>query len=186
MIVAAAHHELGNMEGFALGVGPVRAAASAARLLALHTPSAVILIGTAGTYRRDVPVPSVIAAHKVGWGHAAAVLGAGYVPLPPEPLWTDERLRTVSGLTSADVLTVGAITTDRSVAAAWSADWALENMEAYGVALAAAQAGVPFLAILGVTNEVGPDAHAQWKANRAEVEQRVRDAVHPLLTLAAG
>ena len=44
-------------------------------------------------------------------------------------------------------------------------------MEAYGAALACQDAGVPFCVVLGVANQVGPEAHAQWKAHRVEAEQ---------------
>lgn len=186
MFVAAARYELGSIDGFELGVGPIRAAATTARLLALHTPKSVVLIGTAGTYRRDHGTPSVIVARKVGWGHTATLCGVGYVPLPPDPLWTDPGLRTVCDTSLADVLTVGAITTDPTIARTWSEEWDVENMEAYGVALAAAQAGVPFLAVLGITNQVGPDAHAQWKTHRAAAEAMVQEQVRPLLARAAG
>ncbi|HSZ80968.1 MAG TPA: hypothetical protein VLA14_01740, partial [Polyangia bacterium] len=42
---------------------------------------------------------------------------------------------------------------------------ALENLEAFAVARAAAAARVPFAAVLGVSNVVGPRAHAEWRAN---------------------
>jgi 3-methyl-2-oxobutanoate hydroxymethyltransferase len=44
-------------------------------------------------------------------------------------------------------------------------------------ALACQEAGVPFLAVLGIANEVGPQAHAQWRAHRAEAEAAARRAV---------
>jgi len=42
---------------------------------------------------------------------------------------------------------------------------ALENLEAFAVARAAAAARLPFAAVLGVSNIVGPRAHAEWRAN---------------------
>jgi len=41
----------------------------------------------------------------------------------------------------------------------------VENLEAFAVARAAAAAGLPFAAILGISNNVGPSAHAAWKRN---------------------
>jgi nucleoside phosphorylase len=43
----------------------------------------------------------------------------------------------------------------------------VENLEAFAVARAAATAGIPFIAILGISNTVGPMAHAEWKRNAA-------------------
>jgi purine-nucleoside phosphorylase len=63
-----------------------------------------------------------------------------------------------------------AITTDPGVAGALAAEGDVEHMEAFGVAWACARAGVPFAAVLGITNAVGPNAHAEWKANRAAAQ----------------
>jgi futalosine hydrolase len=43
----------------------------------------------------------------------------------------------------------------------------VENLEAFAVARAAARAGLPFAAILGISNAVDPSAHAAWKRNAA-------------------
>ena len=40
---------------------------------------------------------------------------------------------------------------------------ALENLEAFAVGRAAAAAGVPFAAVLGVANRVGPQGHEEWQ-----------------------
>lgn len=78
-------------------------------------------------------------------------------------------------LPRASVLTLAAITTDPVVSAAWSDQgWEVEHMETFAVAWACESAGVPFAAILGVTNDVGPGAHAEWLANRAAVQEAVR------------
>jgi nucleoside phosphorylase len=42
---------------------------------------------------------------------------------------------------------------------------ALENLEAFGVARAAAAAKVEFAAVLGVANRVGPTGHREWRAH---------------------
>ena len=68
-----------------------------------------------------------------------------------------------------------------ALTAARGARWQVEHMESWSVAAAAEAAGVPFVALLGITNEVGPEAHAQWLANRAAVESAVRDAARSLL-----
>ena len=186
LIVAAADHELEDITGAVLGVGSIRAAASAGRALALHTWNGVVLIGTAGVYGLGFGFPPVIVSRRVGWAHAGAQAGLAYVPRSPEPITADPALRAASGLPEADVLTVDAITTDPGIAAAWSQEWEVEHMEAWGVARAAAQAGVPFAAVLAITNRVGPDAHAEWRSNRARAEAAARDAVRRMLTRLTG
>ena len=42
----------------------------------------------------------------------------------------------------------------------------VENMELWGVARAAVRAGVPWGAVLGLSNEVGTESHAQWMEHR--------------------
>jgi purine-nucleoside phosphorylase len=177
-VVAAVAEELGDIDGVALGVGPLRAAAAAARLLALERPDGVLLVGTAGAYRGGPAIGSVVAAGTCGWRSGAATYGLGYVPLAPPTIAADVGIGVQLGLPQVPVLTVAAITTSEALAMAFAAEgWAVEHLEAYAVALACADAGVPFGAILGITNEVGPSAHAQWIANRSRVERAVQDAL---------
>jgi nucleoside phosphorylase len=177
LILAAVEAELSDMSGFCVGVGPIRSAVGATRLILGHRPQAVVMIGTAGALSPDLPVPSVVVARRLGWAHSGSILGAGYVPLPPADLEADASLVAAMNLPQADVVTVGAITTDPQVADALRVRWQVEHMEAYSVALAAAELGVPFAAVLGLSNRVGPNAHEEWKANRQTAESAARDAV---------
>ncbi len=179
-LVAAVREELGELDGVALGVGVVPAGIAAARLLERERPDAVVLVGTAGAYG-DLPIGAVIAARRVGLVSGTATLGHGYVPLAPPPLVTDGALRGRLNLPEADVATLVAITTDPALATRLAADWAVEHMEAYGVAAACAGAGVPFAAVLGITNRVGPGAHAEWRANRDACQRAAVAAVARLV-----
>lgn len=178
LLVAAVPAELGPLPGEALGVGLVAAATSTARLLAERRaagrlPARVVLVGTAGAYPGGPAVGAVVTARRVGQGSGTAALGLGYVPMAPEPV----DAVALDGLPAVDVLTCIAITTDPALVARHAAAWQVEHMEAFGVAWACARAGVPFSAALGIANEVGPDAHAQWRANRAAVEAAAVEAV---------
>lgn len=159
------------MEGEALGIGLVAAAASMGRVLAERRPARVILVGTAGTFGA-IPVGAVFQGRRLGLGVVAVALGLGYQPGAPVGIAGIDL-----GLRGADVLTNLAVTTDPDLAARFAADWQIEHMETYGAAWACRAAGVPFGVVLGVTNRVGPDAHAQWVANRAAVEAATRAAV---------
>lgn len=177
LIVSAVAAERGALPGADVGVGPVRAAANAARLIALQRPDRVILLGTCGRYGPGPSLGSVVCGHRCGWAEIGAAAGLAYVPLPP-PLLTADPVR---GLPTVDVLTTGGVTTDPEVARQLGADWQVEHMETWGVAYAAAEAGVPFSVLLGVTNDVGPDAHGQWKAHRAAAEAAVQAVARDLL-----
>lgn len=175
LLVAAVPAELGDLPGVALGIGLVAAAASMARVLAEARPERVVLLGTAGSFG-EVAVGTVVQGRRLGLGAAAVTLGLGYQPGAPAPLTGIDL-----GLPSADVLTNLAVTTDPDLAARFGADWQIEHMEAFGAAWACAAAGVPFGVVLGVTNRVGPSAHAEWRARRAAVEAATRAAVAEVL-----
>lgn len=179
LCLTAIPSELGALSGFAVGVGPVRAAAGAARILATTKSDGIVLIGTAGTYVGHPP-GTVVVASEVGLDPDISRLGLGYVPLAPAALPCDPAL--VAAVrpyvhATARVLTVSAIATDPELVASRARDAELEHMEAWAVAWACAEAGVPFVAVLGVSNAVGPTAHAEWLAHRATAEGAARDAV---------
>lgn len=174
LVLAAVAEELGPLAGEAIGVGPVAAAAATARLLAIRRPARVLLLGTAGAYPGGPAVGEVVTVSRTGLGSGTAALGRGYVPRAPAPLAGVPA----PGHRAATVLTCVAITTDPALGAVFGIDWEIEHMECFGVALACAHEGIPWTALLGVTNEVGPAAHAQWRANR--------DAMQAAVVAAAG
>lgn len=177
LLLAAVDEERGSLPGVSVGVGPLRAALGAARALSARRPPAVVLVGTCGAYPGGPPIGARLVAGALGFADLGAAGGLGYTPLPPPILHADSALSERFGLPSASVLTLGAITSAASVAAALGASWSLEHLEAYAVAAACAEQGVPFAAVLGVTNVVGPGAHAEWRANRAAVEASLVAAV---------
>lgn len=170
LFVAAVQAELGTIHGEAIGIGLVAAAASMGRILATVRPARVVLIGTAGSFG-TLRVGAVVQGRRLGLGAVGVTLGLGYQPGAP-PVLAGIDL----GLAGADVLTNLAVTTDPDLAARFGADWQIEHMETYGAAWACHAAGVPFGVVLGVTNRVGPTAHAEWKANRDAVEAATRAA----------
>lgn len=181
-VCAAVPAELGELPGVALGVGPVVAAAAAGAWLARERPAAVILIGTAGSYAGGPPVGSVVVGARLGLASTAGTLGLGYVPMAPGVLEADAALVAAAGLPAAAVLTVVAITTDPGLAGRHAAAWQVEHMETYAVAHACAVAGVPFVPLLGISNVVGPEAHAQWLAHRDAAQAATQAAARALLS----
>lgn len=181
MVVAATREELGPLAGEALGVGPVVVAARMATLLAQRKPDAVVLIGTAGAYPGGPPIGEPIAARRVGLSPSVAAMGLGYVPRPPVPLVCDAQMTDAIEAAKHDVLTVSAITTDPTLTERLADSWQVEHMEAYGVAVACAHAGVPFACCLGIANDVGPNAHMEWLMHRNAAQDRAREAVAKLL-----
>lgn len=169
-LCAAVVEELGELPGVALGVGPIAAAVATGRLLALQRPDILVLLGTAGAYPGGPEVGEVVVASELGFASTAQTLGLGYVPLAPGVLQGDLEFSAITGLRPARVLTAIAITTDPGLAARHAERWEVEHMEAFSVAFACAEARVRFVAILGITNGVGPNAHAEWLRNRVELQ----------------
>ena len=126
-----------------VGVGAVDAAVGAAAAIAAARPDRVIFVGTAGAYprgRATAAIGTVAVASELCLVSTAALRGDGYLP---EPLATR----------AAPAASLGA---------------ALENLEAFSVARAAAAAGVDAVAaVLGIANRVGPRGHQEWRAHHA-------------------
>ena len=156
-----------------VGVGMVEAGIATARLIHEHKASAVLLVGTAGVYP----------GQPATFGLAGATI-AGRIRLLPQVLFgkhaflpaivpTEAKstpalgraLRKATGLSCADVACPMGITatTKAAKAAAELSGCALENLETFAVARAAAVAKIPFAAILGIANRVGPSGHREWE-----------------------
>jgi futalosine hydrolase len=159
-----------------VGIGLPAAAVGTARALSGRSPKAVVLLGTCGAFPgRGLAVGDVVVATGVRLGSAAAARGEGAMPAPMvEVLPCDSTVLRVPGK-SVQVATTLAVTTTAGLAAAMteSTGCDVEHLEAYAIALACRAAGVPFMAVLVVANEVGSEGRAQW----AEHHQRVSDAL---------
>jgi futalosine hydrolase len=180
LLVSSVAEELGHLHGEVVGIGAIAAAARMAAILAVKRPTKVLLIGTASSYPGGPALGDVVTARRVGTSASVAVMGLGYVPRPPSPLVCDPFILHILGLDSVDVLTASAVTTDSVLAGRLSDGWQIEQMEAFGVALACAQADVPFAGIFGIASQAGPEAHIQWLSHRAEAQEAARLAVAPL------
>ena len=158
----------------AAGVGLVEAAVGATAAIAEMKPEAVIFVGTAGLYpnrRPDLALTGVAAARRLVLSADGVTTGNAYLP-PAMPAAQEttlalRRIAAATGLLMADVACPLAITSQPTVVRrrgrAPACD--LENLEAFAIARATAVAGLPFAAILGISNIVGPSAHAEWKRN---------------------
>ncbi|MBX2803925.1 MAG: hypothetical protein KTR31_39985 [Myxococcales bacterium] len=182
LVLAAASEELGDLDGDVVGVGPIVAAVRAPTVIAARRPERVVLVGSAGAYPDGPPVGSAIVSASLGMSFGVATMGLGYVPRAPGPIEGDPQMISELGIEAHDVLTVSAITTDPTLAHRLSDGWSVEHMEAYAVALACQEARIPFVAVLGIANDVGPDAHVQWLTHRDEAQRAARRAAAVLLT----
>ncbi|MFC4148814.1 futalosine hydrolase [Micromonospora mangrovi] len=174
-----------------VGVGPAAAGAATARLLALAEAAGrpyrgVVSAGIGGGFVGRVAVGDTVLATR----SVAADLGAespeGFIPvdelgMPPELLGVGNAVPADPGLlaalrTALPGASVGAVLTVSTVtgtAAGTDAlaqrhpDAVVEAMEGYGVAVAAAQAGVPFAELRTVSNPIGPRDRGAWRMKEA-------------------
>jgi futalosine hydrolase len=168
----------------AAGVGPVSAAAHAAKALAVAGYGLVVSAGIGGGFLGRAEVESLVVADQI----IAADLGAetleGFCSLDElgfgcTCIQTDDKLvEAVTGallaaglpVNTGPVLTVSTATGTAERAAELAArvqGAAAEAMEGYGVAWAAQDAGVPVIELRAISNLVGPRDRAGWRIKEA-------------------
>lgn len=158
----------------AIGIGPVEAAFGAAEALSLDGIECAILLGTCGALPGSgLGIGEAVVVERSVLTSSDAAAGLAYVPGPMQrEARADEALVARLGLPLRRVgcATVVAITRDAAHAAAEASHTGceVEHLEAYAFLRAAERAGVPALCVLGVSNDVGPEAHAQWLAHGDE------------------
>ncbi|MFF0507685.1 futalosine hydrolase [Streptomyces fimicarius] len=166
------------------GAGPAAAAAATAFALAAGASAPVpyglvVSAGIGGAFTPLTPLGSLVVASDI----VAADLGAdtpdGFLPVtalgfgrdrfaPPPALVRD--VAAAAGAAAGPVLTVSTVTGSAERAAGLLAahPGALaEAMEGFGVAEAAARAGVPVLELRAVSNAVGPRDRDAWRIGDA-------------------
>ncbi|GIF15182.1 futalosine hydrolase [Actinoplanes teichomyceticus] len=178
----------------AVGVGPAAAAAGTARLLARRRYRAVISAGIAGGFPGRADVGGTVLAGRT----IAADLGAespdGFLPveelgfgssiLATDPALLEALRAALPHAAVGDILTLSTVTGTEETAARLAARFpraVAEAMEGYGVAVAAADAGVPFAELRSISNPVGPRDRATWRL--ADAFAALRAAAPALHTL---
>ncbi len=154
----------------AVGIGLVASTLGAAALLRDVTPRGVVFVGTCGAYASSgLSIGRVAVARSVRLVDPAVTLGRSAfvgqmaVELPTHAAATASLA--AAGAHPCDVATTLGVTTDDEQALILAKVAAVEHLEAFGVAQAAARCGAPFTAVLGVANSVGSRGRAEWREN---------------------
>ena len=169
----------------AVGVGPATAAAGTARLLALAeaagTPyRAVVSAGIAGGF----PGRAAVGATVLGTRTIAADLGAespdgflriedlgfGTSTLEADPHLLKSLSEALPTAVLGEILTLATVTGSAATATALTTrypDAVAEAMEGYGVATAAAQAGIAYAELRTISNPIGPRDRTAWRLGEA-------------------
>ena len=165
------------------GFGPIAAAANTARLLQVHRPTKVLLLGIAGAFEVQNSIGqalcfSDVASYGVGTGTGEAhipghklgfkqVLG-GRVSLKDQAA---EILPLVSESTGRRLLvtacSASANEAERNERLKMFPDAVAEDMEGFGVALACHQNGTPLSIVRGISNRVGDRNRDNWRIDAA-------------------
>ncbi|MFG1838822.1 futalosine hydrolase [Micromonospora sp. NPDC049175] len=174
-----------------VGVGPAVAAAATARLLVLAEAAgrpygAVVSAGVAGGFTGRAEVGDTV----LGTASIAADLGAespdGFIPVDDlgmplallgagsvvraDPVLLAALRAALPAATAGPVLTVSTVTGTAASTAELRRrhpEAVAEAMEGYGVAVAAAQAGVPFAELRTISNPIGPRDRDAWRLREA-------------------
>lgn len=168
-----------------LGVGLVNAASSIASLLERHSISRMIFTGTCGApLKTALKIGDIVRAKIIHTGDISVWSQDTFIPeIMPTSVTPTRFLPPQNTLHECDVFCPLAITQSQIAAAILRVHFpsAVENLECFAVAWNAAQRKIPFEAILGVSNIIGPDGHEEWKTNHAEVSQHVQQYIRTLI-----
>lgn len=155
-----------------VGIGLVKAAIGTTNAINLFRPQGVLLIGTAGLYsphKERFSLGSAALVRRVSLVFDLSNDQQAFLPKRMQKTCTLPHRFSSTFLHAAkiphlDVACPVGITRHakaaKNVAKAFCAD--LENLETYAALQAARVASLPFVAILGLANEVGPQGHRQW------------------------
>jgi nucleoside phosphorylase len=159
--------------------------------------SHVVFVGTAGAYDLSrFPLHSVVITDSVWFTDAGAIAKKSYFPSQssqsaeywhgdffPElkkKVFAEEaelkklhlarvnRYSISESVPRVNCVCVPSISADAALSKKLAVLGEVENLELAGVAAACALHAVPWCAVLGIANEVGPEGHAQWTAENAK------------------
>lgn len=158
LLVAATEIELCGHRGLSCGVGPVEAAATTARELALRAPDAVLHVGLAGG--REIPLGGiVVGSESVYVDISAAIPVVDRVEPAPHLLGLVRE-----ALPDALAVPIG---TSGAVGGVVEGGLRVEAMEGFGVLRACALAGVPAVEVRAISNELGESDRMHWRISDA-------------------
>ncbi len=172
-----------------VGFGPIVAAAQALRLIHIHRPRQILLLGIAGSYRSELKVGEAyrfteIACYGIGVGTGDEFQTAEQMgwqqwtgDSKSDPLSDKIRLMPLATDTLPDPRTKKHLLLSVTAAAKSDADVQMrqaifsdavaEDMEGFGVAAACHLMGVPLAIIRGISNRAGDRNFNDWQIEAA-------------------
>lgn len=161
-----------RVAGKTVGIGLANAAAGITLRVLRLRPRAVVLVGTCGCYEgSELHVNDAVVVRRAWLVDASEIEQKSAMP---DPIGRSLECAPVLSLglgngkpPAHDVANTLGVVVDDLVAQqiASTTGCAIENLEAFGVANACALQGVPFAAVLGVSNRVGSSGREEWRAH---------------------
>jgi futalosine hydrolase len=161
LTVAATQRELCGHEGLVCGVGPVEAAATTARALALERPAAVLHVGIAGAVGIE-PGSLVVGAEAIYVDLRAAIPVLS--ECSPDPALAEAARTALPGASFLPIATSASVGASDSLSLGAPA---VEAMEGFAVLRACALAGVPAVEVRAIANEIGEEDRRLWHVDEA-------------------
>lgn len=162
----------------ACGIGPVAATFGITHFLEDYLPEQIVAVGTAGVIdTKRFKVSDLVCAESVSYvgRHSDVSDWQTYVPKNlPQTLDLSQPFLQLAHLPRAKVFAPQEI----SSGPAWRASllglgYQVEHLESFAYAFVAQKFGIPISIVLGLANEVGPNAHAEWQKNEANIMQKI-------------
>jgi nucleoside phosphorylase len=185
LLLGAYAPEIAGVDGRAVGVGLVAAAAGTERVISDTQAGRLLLVGTAGALPgAQLPIGSIVVVAR-----AQLIVRPGeYVPaIMPAVAEADATFaRACADALGAPLVTAASgvgITASDEEAARLAATAQIEHLESFAV-LSVAAGRVPATCVLAIANGVGSRAHDEWRQNRAAAEAAAIAAAQRILQTA--
>ncbi len=164
MIICAGNNETFDF-ALPVGVGLVDAAINLTRLIIEKRPSALLFVGSAGSYGSYKPF-DIISTSAAGNVELSLITGSAYTPIDNTIYHGD-----VSRETSIMINSSNYITTDMEVATEYQKlGFELENMEFFSILKVAENFEIPASGIFIVTNYCDENAHEDFLKNHEQAK----------------
>lgn len=175
-----------NIVTATLGVGLVSAASRISSILEYLSVSRILFTGTCGILTpSSISIGNVVRAKTIHSGDVETLGGSNHAPeLMPTTVIPARFMNPKTPIQDCDVFSPLSITHSEDGANVlrqrFPSDVA-ENLECFAVAWNAAQRGVPFEAVLGITNVIGSTGHAEWLTHHDRVSKITQDWIQASL-----
>lgn len=184
LICSAWHEEIKELANYdlapsfyraeTLGIGFFEAGLNLRKILEKNSSiSQIVFLGTAGSYNYNLRIGDLVAVRDTNLLNSASLLGYAYVPRPYEFIRSHHQydLPQALCLSSLEITCSPDLSQKILTHYAQQSTIIVENMELYGIARTASSYGIPWTALLGISNYTDENAHADWQKNHQTISQ---------------